>query len=43
MIKESIGLTFMALGVSTAGSNRIAVPLILMGIGLFLIRGLVEW
>lgn len=43
MIKDAIGVLSVALGVSTAGSEEIWIPFILMGIGMFLLRGLVEW
>ena len=43
VLKEKIGFCFMALGTSTAGSEKIYVPLILMGIGLWFVRRLVEW
>ena len=43
MLKIKIGWVFIALGVSTANSERIIVPLAFMAIGLWLMKGVVEW
>lgn len=43
MQKEKIGLVLIALAVSTSGSEQLLVPMALMGAGLWLVRGMVEW
>lgn len=43
MLKVKIGWTLMILGVSTANSEYIIVPLALMSVGLWCIKGAVEW
>lgn len=42
MLKK-IGMVLMILGVCTADSANLIVPLALMGVGLWLVRGVVEW
>lgn len=42
MLKR-IGLVLMILGTVTADSEMLIVPLALMGIGIWLVRGVVEW
>lgn len=43
MLKEKAGIIMIALGVSTANSEDLIVPLLFMGVGLWLIRGLITW
>lgn len=43
MLKEKIGIVLIALGISTANSEMLILPLASMGIGVWLIRSVVEW
>lgn len=42
MLKESIGIMMIALGVSTADSETLIVPIALMALGMWLARGAVK-
>lgn len=42
MLKR-IGMVLMILGVCTANSEMLIVPFALMGVGIWLVRGVVEW
>ena len=43
MLKKIIGVCGIALGISTAGSEIIFVPFVLMGIGFLALMGVAEW
>lgn len=42
-MKECMGMMLMILGMVTADSEWIIVPLTLMAAGLWLVKGVVEW
>lgn len=42
-MREVIGMVLMIFGTVTADNERLIVPLALMGIGLWLVRGVVQW
>ena len=42
MLKKIIGVLGIALGISTAGSEVIFIPFVLMGIGLLALSGVTE-
>lgn len=42
MLKK-IGMVLMILGVCTADSEMLIIPFVLMGVGIWLVRGVVEW
>lgn len=42
MLKK-MGMLLIILGICTADSSNLIVPLASMAIGLFLIRGVIEW
>lgn len=42
MLKNIIGVLGIALGISTAGSEVIFIPFVLMGIGLLALSGVTE-
>lgn len=43
MVRQIIGVLGVALGISTAGSEIIFIPFILMGIGFLALVGVTEW
>ena len=43
MMKRIVAVFGIALGVSTAGSEMVLVPIIAMGIGLLALTGVAEW
>lgn len=43
MMKRIVAVFGIALGVSTAGSELVLVPIIAMGIGLLALTGVEEW
>lgn len=43
MVKRIIAVLGIALGVSTAGSELVLVPIVCMGIGLLALVGVAEW
>lgn len=43
MLKKIIAIFGIAIGVSTAGSEMMLVPIIAMGIGLLALVGVAEW
>lgn len=43
MLKEKCGFVLMALGISTANSEWLIVPMAFMALGIWLMRGLIEW
>ena len=43
MMKRIVAVFGIALGVSTAGSELVLVPIIAMGIGLLALTGVTEW
>lgn len=42
MLKK-IGLVLIAIAVSLSGMENPLIPIAVMGVGIFLVRGLVEW
>ena len=42
MLKERVGMVLMALGLMTADSEWLIVPIALMAVGIWLIRGLIH-
>lgn len=42
MLKK-IGLVLIAIAVSLSGMENPLIPIVVMGVGIFLVRGLVEW
>ena len=43
MANKIVGVLGVALGISTAGSEIIFIPFILMGIGFLALEGVTEW
>lgn len=43
MLKEKIGIISVALALTTSSSELMIVPTAFMALGLWLMRGLVEW
>lgn len=43
MLKEKIGAMLIILGVVTADSEWLIIPIALVGLGIFLIKGVIEW
>ena len=43
MLNRIIAVLGIALGVSTAGSEMVLVPIVCMGIGLLALTGVTEW
>lgn len=43
MLKVKIGVLMVALALTTAGSEKMIVPLAFMALGIWLMRGAIEW
>lgn len=43
MLKERIGIICIALALTTSSSELMIVPMAFMALGIWLIRGVIEW
>lgn len=43
MVKAKIGMVCVALALTTSSSEMMIVPIAFMALGLWLMRGLIEW